>query len=304
MSKFFGTVAAPQAAGQIDVVVASRPLAAPRHWLQRLLRSPSALAGSLLLLLVLGMALLARVLFPGDPLDMVAEPFIHPGSDPAYWLGTDMMGRDLLAGIFHGARASLTIALVSTAVALLVGISGGVLAGYYGGRTDAVLMRVTEFFQTIPSFLFALAIVAVLQPSQLTIALAIGVTAWPGLARLVRAEVLRLRHGEMVQASVALGAGDARIILREILPNALTPILVSTSLMVATAILTESSLAFLGLGDPNVASWGNMVGAGREVLRTDWTIATFPGIAIVITVLALNLLGDGLADVLDPRDRQ
>ncbi|EJN09433.1 ABC transporter permease [Herbaspirillum sp. YR522] len=304
MSKFSSTRAAPRAAGQVDSGVPSRPLAAPGHWLRRLLRSPSALAGSSLLSLVLAMALLAPVLFPGDPLDMVAEPFIHAGTDPAYWLGTDMMGRDLLAGILHGARASLTIALVSTAVALLVGISGGVLAGYYGGRADAVLMRVTEFFQTIPSFLFALAIVAVVQPSLSSIALAIGVTAWPSLARLVRAEVLRLRHGEMVQASVALGAGDARIILREILPNALTPILVSTSLMVATAILTESSLAFLGLGDPNVASWGNMVGAGREVLRTDWTIATFPGIAIVITVLALNLLGDGLADVLDPRHRQ
>ncbi|MCA1327025.1 ABC transporter permease [Herbaspirillum sp. alder98] len=304
MSKFFNTVAVPEAAGQIEPAVPARPLAARRNWWGRLLRSPSALSGSLLLLLVLGMALSAGVLFPDDPLDMVAEPFIHPGADAVYWLGTDMMGRDLLAGIFHGARASLTIALVSTAVALLAGVSGGVLAGYYGGRADAVLMRVTEFFQTIPSFLFALAIVAVVQPTLLTIALAIGVTAWPSLARLVRAEVLRLRHGEMVQASVALGASDARIILREILPNALTPILVSTSLMVATAILTESSLAFLGLGDPNVASWGNMVGAGREVLRTDWFITTIPGIAIVITVLALNLLGDGLADVLDPRDRQ
>lgn len=273
-------------------------------WFARLLRSPSALAGSVLLLLVLLMAVSAGWLFPGDPLDMVAEPFLHPGADPAYLLGTDMLGRDLLSGIFHGARASLLIAAVSTVLALLLGVSGGLLAGYYGGRLDALLMRVTEFFQTIPSFLFALAIVAVAQPSLWTIALAIGVTAWPSLARLVRAEALKLRHGEMVRASVALGASDARIILRDILPNAATPILVSASLMVATAILTESSLAFLGLGDPNAASWGNMVGAGREVLRTDWYITTIPGIAIVITVLALNLLGDGLADVLDPRDRK
>ncbi|OWY26992.1 ABC transporter permease [Herbaspirillum robiniae] len=273
-------------------------------WLGRLLHSPSALTGGVLLLLVLGMAASAGWLFPGDPLDMVAEPFLHPFADAGHWLGTDMLGRDILAGIFHGARASLLIALVSTALALLLGVSGGLLAGYYGGRADALLMRVTEFFQTIPSFLFALAIVAVVQPTLLTIALAIGVTAWPSLARLVRAEVLKLRHGEMVQASVALGASDARIILRDILPNAATPILVSTSLMVATAILTESSLAFLGLGDPNAASWGNMVGAGREVLRTDWFITTIPCIAIVITVLALNLLGDGLADVLDPRDRK
>eukprot|EP01037_Dinobryon_pediforme_P029244 gene29244-32814_t len=165
-------------------------------------------------------------------------------------------------------------------------------------------MRVTEFFQTIPAFLFALAIVAVVQPSLLTIALAIGVTSWPSLARLVRAEVLKLHHSDMVQASAALGASDLRIMLRDILPNTLTPILVSTSLMVATAILTESSLAFLGLGDPNSVSWGNMVGAGREVIRTDWYITTLPGIAIVVTVLALNLLGDGLAAVLDPRDQK
>ena len=209
-----------------------------------------------------------------------------------------------LGGIFHGARVSLLIAIVSTLVSLLLGVSGGVLAGYYGGKLDAVLMRITEFFQTIPSFLFALAIVAVLQPSLLTIALAIGVTAWPSLARLVRAEVLKLRGSDMVQASAALGASNARIILHDILPNTLTPILVSTSLMVATAILTESSLAFLGLGDPNAVSWGNMVGAGREVIRTDWSITAIPGIAIVMTVLALNLLGDGLADVLDPRDRK
>ncbi len=283
----------------------ARPVApAARGWLGRLLRSPSALTGAVLLLLVCGMALSAPLLFPGDPLDMVAEPFLRPGADAAHILGSDMMGRDMLSGIFHGARVSLLIAIVSTLVSLLLGVSGGMLAGYYGGKLDAVLMRITEFFQTIPSFLFALAIVAVLQPSLLTIALAIGVTAWPSLARLVRAEVLKLRGSDMVQASAALGASNARIILHDILPNTLTPILVSTSLMVATAILTESSLAFLGLGDPNAVSWGNMVGAGREVIRTDWSITAIPGIAIVMTVLALNLLGDGLADVLDPRDRK
>lgn len=275
-----------------------------RTWLRRLQTSPSALIGGLLLLAVLALALSASWFFPGDALEMVAEPFLHPGVDPAYPLGTDMLGRDLLSGIFHGARVSLLIAAVSTLVSLLLGVSGGLFAGWYGGRLDAFLMRITDFFQTIPAFLFTLAIVAVAQPSLPTISLAIGITAWPGLARLVRAEVLKLRHGDMVQASIALGAGDARIIFRDILPNTLTPILVSTSLMVATAILTESSLAFLGLGDPNVISWGNMVGAGREVIRTDWYIATLPGIAIVITVLALNLLGDGLADVLDPRGKK
>src|SRR5450830_896775 len=281
-------------------------IAAPtaRGWFGRLLRSPSALVGGVLLLVVLAMALSSPWLFPGDPLDMVTEPFVRPGVDPAHLLGSDMLGRDVLSGIFHGARVSLLIAVVSTLLALMLGVTGGVLVGFYGGRIDALLMRVTEFFQTIPAFLFALAIVAVVQPSLLTIALVIGVTSWPSLARLVRAEVLKLRHSDMVQASAALGASDLRIMLRDILPNTLTPILVSTSLMVATAILTESSLAFLGLGDPNAVSWGNMVGSGREVIRTDWYITTIPGIAIVVTVLALNLLVDGLADVLDPRDRK
>lgn len=274
-----------------------------RLW-RRLVRSPSALVGGLLLLAVIGMALTARLLFPGDPLDMVAAPFLRPGADLAQPLGTDMMGRDLLAGIFHGARVSLLIAAASTALALLLGVAGGLLAGFYGGRVDTVVTRITEFFQTVPSFLFALAIVAVLQPSVAHIAIAIAVTSWTSLARLVRAEVLKLRHGEMVQASIALGASDLRLIVHEILPNVLTPILVSTSLMVASAILTESSLAFLGLGDPNVVSWGNMVGAGREVLRTDGHVAALPGVAIVVTVLALNLLGDGLADVFDPRGRR
>ncbi len=272
--------------------------------LRQMLRSPSALIGWGLLLVVLVMAAGADLFYPEDPLAMVAEPFLRPGADPAFLLGTDMMGRDIAAGIVHGARASLLIALMATLVALVLGIALGLAGGFHGGAIDAATVRLTEFFQTVPPFLFTLTIIAVIQPNLWTIALAIGLTSWPGLARLVRAETLRLRHGEMVQASIALGAGDWRIITRDILPNAMAPILVSTSLMVATAILTESALAFMGLGDPNVASWGNMVGSGREVLRTDWYIAALPGAAILLTVLALNLLGDGLADALDPRSRQ
>ncbi len=199
---------------------------------------------------------------------------------------------------------SLLIGVVATAVSLVIGVGIGALAGYYGGTTDAGLMRLTEFFQTIPPFLFALTIVAILQPSIPAIVGAIGITAWPSLARLVRAEVLKLRHGDMVQAAIALGASDARIIFLHLLPNTLAPIIVSASVMVASAILTELSLAFLGLGDPNVVSWGGMVGSGREVLRSDWYIATLPGIAIVVTVLALNLLGDGLNDAIDPRQER
>ncbi|MFG1396086.1 ABC transporter permease [Roseixanthobacter pseudopolyaromaticivorans] len=286
----------------LDVAAAPPSLATPRNGLlTRLLRRPSALVGLLLLALIIAMAASAPLLFPDDPLDMVAQPFLWPGADPAYPLGTDMLGRDLASGIFHGARVSLLIGAVATLVSLVIGTGTGALAGYYGGRVDAVLMRITELFQTIPPFLFALAIVAILQPSIPTITFAIGITSWPSLARLVRAEVLKLRHGELVQASIALGASDARIIALHILPNTLAPIIVSSSILVASAILTESSLAFLGLGDPNVVSWGGMVGAGREVLRTDWYVATVPGLAIVAAVLALNLLGDGLNDALDPK---
>ncbi|MFG1266440.1 ABC transporter permease [Xanthobacter sp. DSM 14520] len=276
--------------------------AAPRDTLlRRLLRRPSAVTGLIIFALIIAMAASADMVYPDDPLDMVAQPFLWPGQDAAYPLGTDMLGRDIASGIFHGARVSLLIGAVATLVSLVIGVTTGAVSGYYGGRVDAGLMRITELFQTVPPFLFALAIVAILQPSIPTITFAIGITAWPSLARLVRAEVLKLRHGEMVAASIALGASDARIILLHILPNTLAPVIVSASILVASAILTESSLAFLGLGDPNVVSWGGMVGAGREVLRTDWYVATVPGLAIVAAVLALNLLGDGLNDALNPK---
>ncbi|GAB5096870.1 ABC transporter permease [Caballeronia sp. HLA56] len=271
----------------------------PRRWhaALRFLRAPSALIGGVLLVAIIAVALCAQWLRPGDPLELVAEPFLRPGQDAAFPLGTDMLGRDILSGLLYGARASLVIAAASTFISVVIGVVAGLFAGYFGGWLDREINRVTVFFQTVPPFLFALAIVAIVQPSVMTIALAIGVTSWPNLARLVRAETQKLRHGEMVQASIALGASDLRIIVSDVLPNTMTPVLVSSTLLVATAILTESALAFLGLGDPNVASWGNMVGAGREVLRTDWYIATLPGLAIVVTVLALNLLGDGLASL-------
>jgi peptide/nickel transport system permease protein len=270
----------------------------------RATRQLSAVIGTLLLGGIVVMALFADQIYPGDPLDFAGQPFLRPGVDPAFPLGTDMLGRDLASGVFHGARISLLIGAVATAVSLVMGVGIGAFAGYYGGKVDSALMRLTEFFQTIPPFLFALTIVAILQPTIPTIVGAIGVTSWPSLARLVRAEILKLRHGDMVQAIIALGASDARIIFLHLLPNTLAPIVVSASVMVASAILTESSLAFLGLGDPNVVSWGGMVGAGREVLRSDWYIATLPGIAIVVAVLALNLLGDGLNDAVDPKREQ
>ncbi|WP_059412726.1 ABC transporter permease [Cupriavidus basilensis] len=265
---------------------------------------PSIWLGAAVLLVVAAAAALAGVLFPDDPLDMVGAPYTWPGADPATPLGTDLMGRDLLAGLAHGARVSLLVGVSSALVALAIGVAVGAAAGFYRGRTDAVLSRITEFFQTIPAFLLAIILVAVLKPTLGTIVFALGVTSWTSVARLVRAEFLSLREREYVRAAVAVGASDAHLILREILPNAWTPIIVSTGLLVANAILSEAGLAFLGLGDPNVVSWGSMIGLGRDALRTGWYMTAIPGLAVVLTVLALNLLSDGLQAALNPRLRR
>lgn len=265
---------------------------------------PSILIGGTILFTVFAAALLAGTLYPGDPLDMVSAPFQWPGTDAQTPLGTDLMGRDLAAGLMHGARVSLIVGVSSALIALVIGIAVGAAAGFYRGRVDAVLTRITEFFQTIPAFLLAIILVAVLQPSMPTIVFALGVTSWTSIARLVRAEFLSLREREFVKASIALGAGDAHLVFREILPNAWTPVIVSTALLVANAILSEAGLSFLGLGDPNVVSWGSMIGLGRDALRTAWYMTALPGLAIVLTVLALNLLSDALHAALNPRLRR
>lgn len=270
---------------------------------RRFARNRAALAGLAVLVLILATAALAGILFPEDPWDMATQPLLWPGQDGEYPLGSDLMGRDLMSGLFHGARVSLLFGFAATVAALLIGVTVGALGGYYGGWVDDVLMRVTELFQTVPPFILAIVLVAILTPSAVTIVLAIALVSWPGVARLVRAEFLALRGREFVQAGTVLGMSDARIILTQILPNALGPIIVSASLMVATAILLEASLAFLGLGDPNLMSWGTIIGAGRDALRTAWYIAALPGTAILLTVLSLNLVGEGLNDALNPRLR-
>jgi len=262
---------------------------------------PAAWLGAGLLLLVGLAALLAGHLYPGDPLDMVGAPYVWPGRQADTPLGTDLMGRDLAAGLAHGARVSLLVGFSSALIAVVIGVLVGAVSGFYRGRVDAVLSRLTEFFQTIPAFLLAIILVAVLKPSLGTIVFALGVTSWTGVARLVRAEFLTLREREFVKASVALGAGDLHLIFREILPNAWTPVIVSTALLVANAILSEAGLSFLGLGDPNVVSWGSMIGLGRDALRTGWYMTALPGLAVVLTVLSLNLLSDVLHAALNPR---
>lgn len=268
-----------------------------------LARNPSALVGLFILLAMLVMALLAPWLFPGDPLDMVAAPLIWPGQDAEFPLGSDSLGRNVLAGIAHGARVSLTVGVVAALLSLLIGLLVGSTAGYFGGRVDDVLVRLTELFQTVPSFLLVIVVVAIGQPSVSVIVLAIGLASWPVIARLVRAEFRSLREAEFVLAARSQGFSHARIIWQEMLPNALPPVIVTTSVLVATAILIESALSFMGMGDPNAVSWGSMIGEGRELLRTAWYLTALPGAAIVLTVLALNLVGDGLNDAFNPRLR-
>lgn len=274
-----------------------------RGALRALLRNPSALLGALVLVLVAATALLSAMLFPGDPLDMVARPLLPPLQDPAFWLGSDSLGRNVAAGLAHGARVSLLVGVVAAVLSLFIGVLVGALGGYFGGVVDDLLVRLTELVQTIPSFLLVIVIVAIGQPKVAVIVTAIGLASWPMIARLVRAEFRTLRESEFVQAARSQGFSDTRIIFQEILPNALPPVIVSVSVLVATAILMESALAFIGLGDPNIVSWGSMIGEGREHLRTAWTLSALPGIAILVTVLSLNLVGDGLNDALNPRLR-
>ena len=266
-------------------------------------KNRSAVLGQFIIILILFMAATASFFYPDDPFRLVGKPLSAPLAN-GFLLGSDSLGRDVAAGIAHGAKTSLLIGLIATIAAVFIGIIFGVLAGYYGGRTDDLLMRITEIFQTIPSFVFAILLVAIMKPSIESIIIAITVVSWPAVARLVRGEVKGLKNREFVQACHTLGMGDFRIMIREILPNCLSPIIVIGSLMVATAILIESGLAFLGLGDPNIMSWGFQIGAGRTLLRSAWWVCTFPGIAILITVLAINLVGEGLNDAFNPRLRE
>lgn len=269
-------------------------------FLRAMLRNPGAAAGLVILLLVVLMAATAPLLFPFSPWDMQGMPFAPPGED-GFLLGSDSLGRDVAAGIAYGAPVSLLIGAVSTAAALLIGVVLGALAGYAGGWVDDAIMRFTEFFQTIPSFVLAVVLVAIFRPSLGSIVFSIAIVSWPPVARVVRAEFLSLRAREFVQAAEVLGRSRTAIIFREILPNALPPVIVYAGVVMATAILLESALAFLNLSDPNIASWGNLIGAGKGVLRAQWYVSAIPGVAILVAVLAVSLVGQGLNDALNPR---
>lgn len=273
------------------------PLIAWRRWF----RSLEVMLGSLLLASVLLMALLADGLYPGDPLEMVAQPFLWPGDDAQFPLGTDSLGRNVAAGIFHGARVSLQIGTIAVVVSVVIGLIAGASAGYFGGKTDRIVTRISELFQTFPAFLLVVVLVAIGHPTVNYIAGAIGVASWPMIARLVRAECRLLRHQEFVLAAQTLGYSPLRILVREVVPNLLPTLVVTLSVMMANAILTESSLGFLGFSDPNRISWGGMIGDGRQSLQNAWYLAVLPGSALAATILALNLLGDAINDWLNPR---
>lgn len=247
-----------------------------------------------LLALLAMMALSAPMLFPDDPLSLAGDALLRPFTNTAHILGTDRLGRDVMAGLFHGARTTLLVALSSAAVALIIGCLVGTLAGFLGGFADNALMRVTEAFQTVPGFLLALAMINVLGPSIATMIIAISIGGWTQAARVTRAEVLSLRERDFVAAARTLGQGPLSIAFREILPNAFGPAGSLVAISVAAAILIEASLAFLGFGDPNSVTWGTMIAEGRTVLRSAPYLSIIPGIALVVTVLAVHLTGQAL----------
>ncbi len=262
---------------------------------------PLAVLAGLILAVVVLAGLLAPALFPGDPMSIVAAPFIWPGTDMSHPLGTDALGRDVLAELVHGAAISLQVGILATAIGLAFGVAIGAVAGYFGGWVDALASRLIELFQVLPSFVTLVVIMAITEPSIPILSLSIAIVTWPTIARLTRTEFISIREKDFIMAARGLGYGHARLILAEILPNALPPIIVTASVMVASAILMESAISFLGLGDANVVSWGSMIGAGREYLRSAWYLCAIPGFAIMFTALSLNFISDALNEVLNPR---
>lgn len=291
--------AAPASAAMAAVKVEHPTVEALRLFL----RNPSAIVGSLLLLVIVGVSVAGPWLYQADPFEIKWAPLTPPGTSDA-WLGTDYLGRDVLTTLVYGGRTTLVVGGVATLLSVVIGITLGAFAGFYGGRVDAVLMRITEFFQVLPALLFAMVLVTLFSPTLFTITLAIGIVSWTGTARLTRAEFMKYRGLDFVRAERSIGAGDARIIWRVILPNALPPLIVSATLAIGAAILFQAGLSFLGLGDPNEMSWGLMIGSSRQYVLSCWWAVAFPGLAIFLTVLAVSLIGDGLNDALNPKLRE
>ncbi|WP_414897908.1 ABC transporter permease [Rhodovulum sp. YEN HP10] len=266
-----------------------------------LLGRPEALVGAAILLALILIAAFAPLIAPGDPLAIAGPPLIPPFTDPALPLGTDRLGRDLLAELIHGARTSVSVGLSAALVAVVLGMGIGTAAGFASGLTEAALMRLVDAFQIVPGFLLALAFVSAAGPSLGIVVLAIALGAWTGPARLARARVLSLREADFVAAARVMGMSPAEIAFRQILPLALPPVLAVASVIVAAAVLTEAALSFLGLGDPNAVTWGAMIAEGRNQLRSAAYLSILPGIALVLTVISTYLLGEALTDILSGR---
>lgn len=263
-----------------------------------------AVAGGVVVLCLVGLAVLAPLLAPWDPHRPEVKKILNSPSS-RHWFGTDQLGRDVLSRMLYGSRVSLAVGFVSVGIATAIGICLGAAAGYHGGVVDATIMRLVDLMLVFPRFFLLLAVLAFLKPSIWTIMVVIGLTGWMGVARLVRAEFLTLKEREFVVWSQSVGASAFRIIWRHVLPNAMAPVLVAMTLGIPAAILTESGLSFLGLGvQPPHASWGNILNEGKDALEIAWWLSVYPGLAILVTVLSYNLMGEGIRDALDPRLRQ
>ncbi len=266
------------------------------------LANRGAVAGSLILIVIVLAAIAGSFVYQVNPMEMVTAPMMEPSADAP--LGADYLGRDVLAGLLHGASTTLLIGLAATLATLIIGVVIGALAGYHGKWIDNLLMRVTEFFQVLPPILLAMVLVAVFGAKLHNVILVIALVSWPPIARLTRAEFLKLKEREFVRAERSIGTTGTSIMFRVILPNASPPLIVATALTVGTAILFESGLSFIGLSDPDVASWGYMIGSSRDHIFEAWWSVVYPGLAIFLTVLSLSLVGDGLNDALNPKLRQ
>jgi peptide/nickel transport system permease protein len=296
-----GTLAPP-----LGVPAVEQPAERSRTW-RKLGRNPAAIAGALVLLIVIGAAVFAPWVAPHDParqslLRRFTPPVWAEGGTMAHPLGTDQVGRDILSRVIHGARISLLVGISAVVVSLVVGVTLGLLSGFVHGRVDTTIMTVVDVTLSFPQLLLALAFVAALGPSLTTIIVVLGLTGWERYTRVVRAEVLALREKDFVEAARALGASATRMLLRHLLPNTFSSIIVMSTLQVAQAILQEAALSFLGVGTGSVyPTWGQMIALGRDFVSVAWWLPTFPGLAILVTVLAINLVGDRLRDALDPR---
>ena len=288
---------APDTAGKPAVQVLS-----PAREAWRVFRgNKAAMLGLVLLCCITVVMVVGPGLYGVKPFEIVGAPFTEPFLQRQLWLGTDYLGRDILAGMLVGGRATVMVGLAAACITVSIGVTVGALAGYFGGWVDTLLSRLTELFQVLPALLFAMVLITLFQPSLGVVVVAIGMVSWTGTARLARAEFMRLRHLEYVSAARAMGARHLRLMLQEILPNALPPLIVSATLIIGVAILFEAGLSFLGLSDPNVMSWGLMIGANRRNILECWWAVSFPGAAIFLTVLSVSLVGDGLNDALNPK---